>query len=109
MLEALPQIAFIFRGNGQAIYFNRQYYDYIGEETGATPAERDGRVHPEDRAGVGAARTSGFKNATEYTVEARIRRHDGTYRWHRIHNRPIIVAGKPAQWLGTAVDIDDIR
>ena len=38
-----------------------------------------------------------------------MRRHDGVYRWHRIHNRPIRFADRIEYWLGTAVDIDDIR
>ena len=56
-----------------------------------------------------AARQQGFASDGEYVVEGRVRRHDGTYRWHRIHNRPMQVDGKLVLWLGTAVDIDDIR
>ena len=38
-----------------------------------------------------------------------MRRHDGVYRWHRIRNRPIRVEGEIVFWLGTAVDVDDMR
>ena len=38
-----------------------------------------------------------------------MRRHDGVYRWHRIRNRPIRVDGEIVFWLGTAVDIDEMR
>jgi signal transduction histidine kinase/CheY-like chemotaxis protein len=38
-----------------------------------------------------------------------MRRHDGVYRWHRIENRPMHSDGQLLYWLGTAVDIDDIR
>ena len=38
-----------------------------------------------------------------------MRRHDGVYRWHRIRNRPIRIDGEIVFWLGTAVDIDDMR
>src|SRR5262249_22490769 len=39
----------------------------------------------------------------------RMRRGDGVYRWHRIQNRPMHLDGRVIYWLGTAVDIDDIR
>jgi PAS domain S-box-containing protein len=108
MLEALPQMAFVFRGDGHAIYYNREFHDYIGHPVGSEPAARDALIDPDDRERLRAARIGGFKTAAEYAVEARVRRHDGAYRWHRIHNRPILVDGKVTHWLGTAVDIDEI-
>jgi PAS domain S-box-containing protein len=109
MLEALPQMAFVFSGDGHAIYYNREFYNYMGRLPGLDPDARDATLHPEDRARVRQARVDGFKGRSEYAVEARIRRHDGAHRWHRIHNRPIKVDGRITHWLGTAVDIDDIR
>jgi PAS domain S-box-containing protein len=109
MLEALPQMAFVFSGDGRAIYYNHEFYNYMGRLPGLDPDARDATLHPEDRARVREARVAGFRSRGEYAVEARINRHDGAYRWHRIHNRPIQVDGRITHWLGTAVDIDDIR
>jgi PAS domain S-box-containing protein len=109
MLEALPLLAYVFRGDGHVIYYNRQFQHYIGRPVGPSPAARDALVHLDDRARVGAARTEGFRSGREYSVEARVARHDGVYRWHRIHNRPMRFDAKLVLWLGTAVDIDDIR
>src|SRR4029077_20578648 len=65
--------------------------------------------HREDRERVDSARAHAFATGEEFVVEARMRRHDGVYRWHRIRNRPIRVEGEIAFWLGTAVDIDDMH
>src|SRR5262249_13743666 len=64
--------------------------------------------HPEDQPRVLAERAAGLGAEREFTYEARMRRHDGAYRWHTIHRRPIRRDGKTIAWLGTAVDIDDI-
>ena len=108
MLEALPQIAFVFRTDGRAIYFNRGFHEYVGRQIGAAPAARDALIHPDDRPRLRAVRSTGLRTVAEYTVEVRIRRHDGDFRWHRLHNRPLLVDGKVTHWLGTAFDIDDI-
>ncbi|HYM02682.1 MAG TPA: PAS domain S-box protein, partial [Stellaceae bacterium] len=65
--------------------------------------------HPDDRARLMAARTAGAMGNRDYEVEARIRRHDGVYRWHLIRNTPLHLDNKTVAWLGTAIDIDDMR
>jgi PAS domain S-box-containing protein len=109
MLEALPQAAFLIRADGQAEYYNRTLREYVGAPLGASPAARTALHHPEDQPRLVAARREGVARGEEYTVELRMRRHDGAYRWHRIHNRPIRFSGGIQYWLGTAVDIDDMR
>jgi PAS domain S-box-containing protein len=109
MLEALPQGAFVIRADGQAEYYNRTLRDYAGGTIGTSRKARTALLHPDDRARLVAARQTGAARGDEYTVEARLRRHDGAYRWHRIHNRPIRYDGRIQYWLGAAVDIDDMR
>ena len=109
MLEALPQIAFVIAPGGQAVYYNRQFRDYVGHPIGPALADRNALLHREDRPKLREAREAAVKADVEYIIEARMRRHDGVYRWHRIQNRPMHAGGRIAYWLGTAVDIDDIR
>ena len=109
MVEALPDIAFVIRPDGIAEHYNKQMRDYVGGPLGPTPADRSSLHPPEDRDRVDRARAQAFAAGTEFTVEARLRRHDGAYRWHRIRNRPIRIDGEIVFWLGTAVDIDDMR
>ena len=109
MVDALPDIAFVIRPDGIAEHYNKQMRDYVGGPLGPTPADRSSLHPPEDRDRVDRARAQAFATGTEFTVEARLRRHDGAYRWHRIRNRPIRIDGEIVFWLGTAVDIDDMR
>jgi PAS domain S-box-containing protein len=109
MLEASPDIAFVIRPDGTAEYYNHQFRAYAGAPIGPLPADRTALHPPEDREAVDLARAQAFATGTEFTVEARMRRHDGVYRWHRIRNRPVRIDGEIAFWLGTAVDIDDMR
>jgi len=109
MLEALPQSAIVIAPDGQAVYYNRQFRHYVGRPLGPAVADRDALLHPDDLPTLKEAREAAAKAGVEYTAEARIRRHDGTYRWHRIQTRPMQGGESTAYWLGTAVDIDDIR
>ncbi|HEX3861713.1 MAG TPA: response regulator [Stellaceae bacterium] len=109
MVEALPEIAFVIRPDGYAEHYNGQLRVYAGGPVGPELAARLA-LHPlEDRTRVERAGAAAFAAGDEFTVEARMRRYDGAYRWHRIHHRPIRLDGKIAFWLGTAVDIDDMR
>jgi PAS domain S-box-containing protein len=109
MLEALPDIAFVIRPDGIAEHYNERLRQYVGRPVGPRPADRSALHPPEDRPVVDAARRRGFEAGEDFVVEARMRRHDGVYRWHRIRNRPVRIDGQIAFWLGTAVDIDDMR
>ncbi len=109
MLEALPHIAFVIRAGGAAEFYNARFRDYVGIPIGMDPASRLRLHHPEDQEHLAHAREVGRSTGTEYTVEARIRRHDGQYRWHLIHNRPLRRGDEVVAWLGTAVDIDEMR
>ena len=109
MLEVLPQIAFVIRSDGIAEYYNRFFRDYVGDEIGRDPDSRTALQHPDDREKLVKARLEGAFYDRDYVVEARIRRRDGAYRWHIIRNSPLKRDGKTIAWLGTAIDIDDMR
>ncbi|MBV9553623.1 MAG: PAS domain-containing protein, partial [Alphaproteobacteria bacterium] len=109
MLEALPNIAFVIGPDGDAVYYNRQFRDYVGEPLGPGLDDRNALLHPDDLPQLVEARREAVEAGVEYMVEVRMRRHDGAYRWHRIQNRTMHSEGGVAYWLGTAVDIEDMR
>ena len=108
LLDTLPFIAFIIAPGGHREYYNKAFVDYHGFRPGAEKAARTALLHPDDRSRLVAAREAGAAAGREYIVEARLLRHDGAYRWHRIHNKPLIRNGRLQSWLGSAVDIHDV-
>ncbi|MEG9527881.1 MAG: ATP-binding protein, partial [Hyphomicrobiales bacterium] len=109
--ETLPLLVWTMRvGDGQATYANAQFHSYYGP-IGPERAERLVRNHPEDAAAMEAAWNRAVETGTGYSGQWRIRRHDGVYRWHKIALIPIRLDpanGAVAEWLGTALDVDDI-
>jgi PAS domain S-box-containing protein len=108
LLETLPHMAFVIGPASRSASYNQRFVEYLGFLPGADRASRTALHHPDDRAKLESARSAGVRANTEYIVEARMRRHDGVYRWHRIHNKPLLRDGRAVAWLGTAVDVHDV-
>ncbi len=85
-------------------YFNAPWYRY----TGSAPALRTWQhaVHPDDLARCNHALGEAMRLRVASDVEARIRRIDGAYRWHRI---AIVVPSPGTRWLVSATDVDEAR
>ena len=109
LLETLPHMAFVIWPGGQAGYYNQIFLNYLGFHPKPDTASRTALQHPDDQPVLEAARKAAVATLSDYVVEARMRRHDGVWRWHRIHNKPLLRDGQPVAWLGTAVDIHDFR
>jgi PAS domain S-box-containing protein len=90
-------------------YYNKAFVDYVGSYPGTDTWSRTALHHPDDQPVLEAARKAGVAAGIDYIVETRLRRHDGAYRWHRVHNKPLLRNGRAIGWLGTAVDIHDVR
>ncbi|HYZ61519.1 MAG TPA: PAS domain-containing protein, partial [Acetobacteraceae bacterium] len=109
LLDTLPHIAFAIFTGGRAEYYNQAWLDYHGFRPGPDKDARTALLHPEDRPLLEAERAAAAAEDREYIVEARLVRHDGVYRWHRIYNKPLLRDGKRIGYIGTAVDIHDVR
>lgn len=110
LAESLPLLVWTMRvSDGEATYLNAQFRTYYGP-IGASRAERLSRNHPDDAPAMEAAWTKGLASGVGYSGQWRIRRHDGVYRWHQISISPILLDanGDILEWLGTALDVDDI-
>ena len=111
MAEAMPQIVWITRADGWNIYFNQQWMDY----TGLTLEESYGHgwnkpFHPDDQQRAWDAWQSAINKNGQYSLECRLRRADGEYRWWLVRGVPLIdESGKIIQWFGTCTDIENIK
>ncbi len=108
LADALPQLVWVFQGDtGEATYVNRRFTEYYGPIS-ASRADRLARNHPNDAGRMEAAWAMARFRGESYEVEGRLRRHDGSYRWHKLVMKPVRSSGTIVQWLGTALDIDDL-
>jgi PAS domain S-box-containing protein len=111
LAESMPQIVWTTRADGWNTYFNQQWVDY----TGLTLEESYGHgwntpFHPEDKQRGWDAWQNAVKNNAEYSIECRLRCHDGTYHWWLIRGVPQISArGEIIKWFGTCTDIEKIK
>jgi len=111
LAEAMPQIVWITRPDRSNVYFNQQWLDY----TGQTLEESSGHgwnkpFHPEDRDHAINAWQRATQTHGTYSIESRLRRADGVYRWWLIRGVPVQDAsGKIIKWFGTCTDIHDLK
>ncbi len=108
-LEAVPLPGWLCDQRGRIIHANDRWLAYLG---GEAQLRRhwliDRFLHAHDIAAVRAAWHSALATGDGFEVKGRLRRFDGTWRWHVLTAVP--VGGRrdsaPA-WLGTWTDVDD--
>ena len=111
LAEAMPQIVWATRPDGWNIYFNQQWVDY----TGMTMEESYGHgwntpFHPDDKQRAWEAWQRATQHNERYSLECRLRRADGVYRWWLIRGVPMLGAnGEILKWFGTCTDIEEIK
>jgi len=109
VIDVSPSHMFIWEADGSASYGNRTSTEYFGEIPLKPPMEfLDLVTHPEDVGRLKELVSKGIARGESIEMEARMRRHDGEYRWFRYQLRPLRNEdGSIARWCGTRVDIDD--
>jgi PAS domain S-box-containing protein len=111
LAEAVPQIVWATGPDGWNIFFNKQWVDY----TGLTLEESYGHgwntpFHPDDKQRAWEAWQRATQQNESYSLECRLRRADGVYRWWLIRGAPVRSAsGEIQKWFGTCTDIEDIK
>jgi len=111
LAEAMPQMVWITRPDGWNIYFNQRWMDY----TGLTLEESFGHgwnkpFHPADQQSAWEAWQRAVATTGIYSIECRLRRADGIYRWWLVRGVPQLDAnGKILQWFGTCTDIHELK
>jgi PAS domain S-box-containing protein len=111
LAEAMPQMVWITRPDGWNIYFSQQWMDY----TGLTLEESLGHgwnkpFHPDDQQQAWDAWRHAVATTGIYSVECRLRRADGVYRWWLVRGVPQKdTHGNILKWFGTCTDIHDLK
>ena len=111
LAEAMPQIVWVTRPDGWNIFFNKQWMDY----TGMTLEESCGHgwikpFHPDDRQRAWDAWQNATQNNDVYSLECRLRRADGVYKWWLVRGLPVQdTKGTILKWFGTCTDIHELK
>ncbi|MEO7332290.1 MAG: ATP-binding protein [Minicystis sp.] len=105
LAEALPQIVWEISSDGVPEYTSPRWFEYTGLNPTESPATNPSEwIHPDHLDDW----RRGWDNRTEWQMEYRLRRPDGTFRWHLGRFAPLLDAeGRLAKWYATATDIDD--
>jgi PAS domain S-box-containing protein len=109
IVDALPGLVWTAHPNGRGDFFNQRWREYSG--LSAEQASGEGwqsTVHPDDRPALLAAWQRCINAGIPGEVEARMRRHDGVYRWFHLRASPLTeTSGRVSKWCGINTDIDD--
>jgi diguanylate cyclase (GGDEF)-like protein/PAS domain S-box-containing protein len=92
-------------------YCNSYGARYTGAPTGTNyGGDFASWIHPDDAEPARLAWEQAGRDRAAYRLDVRIRRYDGTYRWHTVASRPVRdSSGGLLGWLGTATDVNDAR
>ncbi|MEG5032960.1 PAS domain-containing protein [Microcoleus sp. AT3-D2] len=109
LADGVPELMWINTADGRLEFCNQHWKSYTGmmpELPLAAPVLH--LFHPDDLPTVVATRTPAIEAGEAYEFECRVRRFDGTYRWHLARLVPVKDRnGQVVQWAGIGIDIDD--
>ncbi|MEK0083283.1 ATP-binding protein [Benzoatithermus flavus] len=110
MAESIPQIVWTAEPDGNVDYLNSRWTDYIGADgaEAGTGWSWSAFVHPDDVPEALAEWEEARAAGRALDVEFRLRRRDGSYRWHLARALPLHdTKGRIVKWFGSMTDIHD--
>ena len=109
MVDSIPTLVWSSLADGSVEFFNQRWHDY----TGLSPQESRGwgwrvTIHPDDLEKSLKKWRALLSSGEPGELEARLRRHDGEYRWFLFRSEPARdERGDVVRWYGTNTDIED--
>jgi PAS domain S-box-containing protein len=109
LAAALPHMVWTADPDGAHDYFNARNTEYTGFTFGQLRGwEWRATIHPDDLSRCLELWSRSVATGEPYEIEYRLRRFDGTYRWHLARALPLRDdAGRVTKWFGSCIDIDD--
>jgi PAS domain S-box-containing protein len=111
LAQAIPNHVWTARPDGGLDWFNERVFEFSGFTLEDLHGDGWARmVHPDDLKNAGARWQTALAEGTPYEIEFRLRRADGSYRWHIARAVPLKdEAGRIVRWIGTNTDIQEHR
>jgi PAS domain S-box-containing protein len=109
--EALPHLIWTCLPDGSPDFFAPQWEAYAGHSSRVLTRQWwDLIPHPDDQDGLRQARVASIRAGEPLNTIARLRRHDGQYRWFQITSWPLKdSSGRVVKWFGSNTDIHEAR
>jgi len=111
VIDTIPTLAWCNLADGPNEFLNKRWHEY----TGLSPEESHGwgwqvAFHPEDLPALMEKWRELLVSGEPGEIEARLRRHDGVFRWFLIRVEPLRdPTGKVIRWYGTSTDIQELK
>src|SRR6201997_1463301 len=111
VIDTIPTLAWCNLPDGPNEFLNKRWHEY----TGLSPEESNGwgwqaAFHPDDLRPLMEKWRELLVSGEPGEIEARLRRHDGVFRWFLIRVEPLRdQTGKVIRWYGTSTDIQELK
>jgi PAS domain S-box-containing protein len=111
MLDSMQQKIFTATPDGRVDYVNPVWSSFSGlPHEAILGTDRSSLIHPDDAGHGGMAWRESVARGTPLSLEHRLRRADGQYRWHLTRVVPMRdEAGDIVMWIGSSTDIDEVK
>jgi PAS domain S-box-containing protein len=109
MADHAPMMVWLTGVDGACVFLSQSWYEFTGQtpETGLGFGWLDA-AHPDDRAGAERTFLQATMMKTAFSIEYRLRRADGVYRWAIDSARPWVSArGEFQGFIGSVIDISE--
>lgn len=109
MAQTMPNHVWTAGTDGGLNWLNDRLYDFTGFKEGELYGPDWVRVvHPDDLEAATTQWADSIARCVSYETEFRIRKADGTFRWHLVRASPLRSSdGALTGWVGTNTDIED--
>jgi PAS domain S-box-containing protein len=112
LAEHVPHMVWICRPDGTLDYMNSHGLGYFGVNLrDSVELFPSGRIaHPDDREGSRSAWKRALRVREAISMEARLLRSDGAFRWHLVRAEPVCDdAGAVVKWMGTSTNVHSAK
>jgi PAS domain S-box-containing protein len=108
-IDGIPGFVGVLAANGEVESVNRQILEYSGQSLEELKNwSTNGTIHPEDLPRVVQVMTRSIASGDAYQYEARLRRHDGEYRWFDVRGIPVRdTSDRIARWYALLTDVEE--
>jgi PAS domain S-box-containing protein len=109
--ESLPDMLWIADASGRPLYQNPAWRKFIGMTSDEIAAKGFAWLHHPDEVNTIMKIWAEARHAGQpFSVEMRMRRHDGEYRWCSGRTAPVKDgSGNVIRWIGTIIDVHERR